>query len=364
MKQSLGIAALVATGALAIPAAAIAHPSVYPTTANTAVAVPNTTPTQYTLEAQTRYVVTNHGFTIVLRETNRLNATSAAAADKVKGVVGYNLIPSNWRNQAGQTFASVMAVGGTGAQAHATCLTPALETEAAIKSWQDADAFYNYVPFQATAAGLEDDPARWLPTLTAAGFDTSRLGTAAAAEAECEKVAGAEYVAADTVQTTSAALAEGLTKPLDAQVTTLTTTNAALTNEVEELKKTVFATSPLQSQVNALTAQLATATAAAKPLTLTLSKASTAGVDFTIAGPPSSKGNVVVSLTAAQAKKLKLKSTTIAKGTFTAAANGNATASLKLTAAAKKALKKFTGTVTAEATSADRFATAKRKFTK
>lgn len=360
--KPLGVAALAALTTLAVPAVASAHPSVYLTSANVI-----KTGTTNEIEPQTRYVVSNHGFTIVLRETNSLNANSPAAADKVRGVVGYNLIPSGWR--AGKPFADVMAVGGTGAQAHATCLTPALQSEAAIKSWQDADAFYNYVPFQAASAGLEDDPARWLPTLTAAGFDTSKLGDAAAAEAECEKVAGAVYVAADAVQTNSASLSSGVTKALEDKIKALETANAGLTTEVAELKKTVFATSPLQSQVTALTQQLATATtenaglkAAAKPLTLTLSKVSTSGITAAIAGPPSSKGNVVVSLTAAQAKKLKLKSRTVAKGAFTAGADGNATATLKLTSAAKKALKAFKGNVTAEATSADRFATAKGKF--
>lgn len=366
MKQFLGAAALAAAAGLALPAIAAAHPSVYTTTANVIKAG-----TTDQIESQTRYVVTNHGFTAVLRETNKLNATSATAAQKQAGVIGYNLIPGGWR--AGKAFADVMAVGGTGVQVHATCLSPALSTEAVIKSWQGTDAFYNYIPFQAASAGFEDDPATWLPKLTAASFDVTKLGNAASAKAECEKVAGNEYVAADTIQTTIAALAAGpvaeAVKPLNEELTTLKAANETLTTEVADLKKTVFATNPLQSQVTTLTAQLTTANteittlkAAATPLKLTLSKVATSGITAALTGAPSSKVAITVSLTAAQANKAGLKSTTVATQNVTLAANGTGTATLTLSAKTKKALKSFKGQVTAQAVSADRFVTAKGKF--
>ena len=107
-----------------------------------------------TFAPQTRYVVANHGFTYVLRESN---------GDLGGGVFDYKAIPTALR--AGKDWAWLVANGTTGAQAHAQCELPALETEAAIRSWQGDDPFYGYVPFQKGSAGLEDDPATWIPVV-------------------------------------------------------------------------------------------------------------------------------------------------------------------------------------------------------
>ena len=77
MKPQLGAAALAAVAALAIPAVAGAHPSVYTASANVVKA--NSDPVE--LETQTRYLVNNHGFPILFRESNGLNSGSAGDRD-------------------------------------------------------------------------------------------------------------------------------------------------------------------------------------------------------------------------------------------------------------------------------------------
>ncbi len=178
MKLYLGAAAIAVTAALVVPALASGHGSVYQSTANTGAG----------LTPETRYFITNHGYSYVLRETNNLR-DSSPGADAKKGMVAYNLAPSAWRT--GKSFSDVMNVAGTGAQPHATCLGAAtLESEAAIRSWQGTDAFYNYVPFQTASAGLEDDPAKWLATLAGAGVTTADLATEQSRTTKCTALGG------------------------------------------------------------------------------------------------------------------------------------------------------------------------------
>ncbi|MBE2316510.1 hypothetical protein DVA67_011020 [Solirubrobacter sp. CPCC 204708] len=326
MKQVLGLAALTAAATLAVPAAAAAHPSVY--TSDSYGIAPNTTDQ---LALQTRYVVTNHGYTMVLRETN--DPTAANADLQKQGVVGYNLAPGGWRS--GKSFAAVMTQAATAAQAHATCLTPALQSEQAIKAWQDADAFYNYVPFQATSAGLEDDPARWLPVLTSQNFNVANLGTPAAAEAECEKVPGATYVPADTVQTTADALASG----------TVALKTTPLSTEINSLKA---AKAAVDAQ---LAAALAPKPVTPRPLTLKLSAKKFQQAVAMVTGDPNTAVTVRALLSSADAKKLKI-SRTISSKKATIDGQGAALVDLGLTAKAAKAVDKHLPAlkVTVEAT--------------
>ena len=108
--------ALALAAVLALPAAAAAHPSVYKDTAQT---VPDESqPT--VLEPQTRYVVANHGFTYVLRETNGRDTG---------GVLDYKSLPGPYR----ATLTWNELVGGRHAAAsrpHATCEVAALASEA------------------------------------------------------------------------------------------------------------------------------------------------------------------------------------------------------------------------------------------
>ncbi len=218
MKSTHLAGALTAAAALALPATALAHPTVYESTAKVLPAGP-VPPTQGGLLPQTRYLVTNHGFSYVLRESN--NATD-------HGVMNYAAVPGAYRNQPGfesvpGTRTRLLKEADTGAQAHATCRGVAkLDNEAAILAWQGADPFYNYVPFQKTSAGLEDDPAAWIPVVkTLTGVDLETQDPAAA----CAALSGI-YTPADEMQTTTAALNSGYleheTAPLNAQIATLT----------------------------------------------------------------------------------------------------------------------------------------------
>ena len=145
-------------------------------------------------------------------------------------------------------------------------------------------------------AELDDDPARpGCPTLPAAGFDITKLGTAAAAEAECEKVASAALRQGGRDPVRRDQLASGtiahVEEPLEAEIDALTADKTTLTKENESLKATVFQTSPLQSQVDALTqqlvaanAQVAALTAKAAPMLLTLADVSASGAQANVTG--------------------------------------------------------------------------------
>ena len=179
MNRPLGLAAVAIVAALALPASASAHPSVYTTSAK-----------KYengTLSDFTRYVVINHGRTVVLTESNGLAAPL--------GVVAFNNLPSG-AYRDGLDTQLMLVNGGSGAQAHATCNGSAaqLENPAAVASWQGGlhaaptpeQPFFNYVPFQTASAGLDDRPEQWTPALVAAGFDLADLATQAGAKAACE----------------------------------------------------------------------------------------------------------------------------------------------------------------------------------
>ena len=106
------------------------------------------------------YVVTNHGFTFVLREDN---------GDTDKGMINYKVLPGAYRNRAG-LHAGRQAVRGRHGRPAARDVPrrPALERRSGDPRVAEGnDPFYEYVPFQATSAGLEDDPAKWLPVVLA-----------------------------------------------------------------------------------------------------------------------------------------------------------------------------------------------------
>jgi hypothetical protein len=349
MKQfhALGVAAIAAAGALAFPALAAAHPSVYKSEALIGAA----------LTPETRYLVVNHGFPILFRETNGVEGT--------KGVVGYNLIPSAWRT--GKPWQDVMNAGGTGVQVHATCVgAAALENETAIKSWQDADAFYNYVPFQTTSAGLEDDPATWLKTLSDAGVTTANLATEAGRMAECAALTGT-YLAADLVQSDSNALTTGVRHPYEDEISELTTRNSTMTSQ----------SSALSAQVATLTAGLAATQAdlavmkaanarlmlSAASMKIDLGAVKVSGTKATISGPPETKVTVRLRISSKDAKKLKLRSTTIARKSVRTGADGTATLTVKPSKSVARRLK-GKPKVTAEATGGDRIASDSGKLTR
>jgi hypothetical protein len=255
----------------------------------------------------------------VLRETNGLDESDH------KGVFDYKRLPSAYRQTL--TWSQLQDAGGSGAQAHATCVTPDLETEDAIRAWQDADPFYNYVPFQKGAAGLEDDPARWIPVVKdRTGVD---LTTVADPKAACEALPGV-YVPADETQTTTAALNSGFleheTAPLVAEI-------AGLKTAATEADK---AKAALQALYDAAKAEIAKLTAAAAPMKAALPTARISakrlckrGTTVTVTGPAGRTVKVTLAVGESRARKMKLSSSTLARGKATLGADGSAKVALK-----------------------------------
>jgi hypothetical protein len=338
-----GSVAALAVGVL--PAAAGAHGSVFATTAK--IVRDRTRPTDLT--DQTQYVVTNHGFTFVLREDNGATA---------RGMINYKVLPSAYR--ATLTRAQILALGDTGAQPHATCRgLAALETEAAIYAWQDRDPFYGYVPFQSGPAGLEDDPARWIAVVRAqADVDLTSL-SADAARAACVG-RGGNYVPADGTQTTAAALATGVTEPLDAQVTALTRAKAAVDAALAALgieKAGVDrALAAAQAEVARLQRELEPFTIALTARRLAAARLARGGVKVELSGPPSRRVSLGLQIPAPSAQRLGLRSTVLARKVVRTNASGDATTTIKPGSRAAAALADATsGTAfTVAATTGDR----------
>jgi hypothetical protein len=332
MKLVRNVAALAVTAAaLTIPATVSAHPSVY-----TDVARIDTNPAagQFTLADQTRHVVTNHGYTMLLKEDN--NAST-------KGVMDYSRLPGDYRASIPGT--QVLAEGDTAAQAHATCRgVAALETENAIRGWQGADPFFNYVPFQKTAAGLEDDPATWIDDVLAlTGVD---LATVADPAAACTGLGGT-YTPADGTQTSTANLNSGFAHDL----------TAPLEEEIAQLEANLSAASASQvstsSSLGAENASLRAEVAKLKLEATRLKIGSVSGNSVKLAGPAGKAVALKLTVSKKVAKRLKLKSRTVGTAKGKIGADAAATIPFK---AASKALAKGSLKVTVTATCEDRVA--------
>jgi hypothetical protein len=320
MKLFRCSAALVAAvAALVVPATVSAHPSVY-----TDIAVIDTDSTSpgWTLANQTRHVVTNHGYTTVLRESN-------GATDK--GVITYSKLPSDYRKTL--SWDQLIAAAATGAQPHATCRgVAALETEAAIRGWQDADPFYAYVPFQANGAGLDDTPSRWIEDVLA--LTNVDLATNPDPAAACALLGGT-YHAADATQSTIASLASGSVHPLEEEIQELEAQKAAL--EAEK--------AALEGQVAQLRAEATTLRIDRASASSTIQGA-TAGTSLQLNGPAGKSALVrLLASNRNQAKKLGLKSRVLGSGNVKF--DGNGVGRIKITPSGKPAdaLKKAKGSV-------------------
>lgn len=368
-------AALATTAGLALPAAAGAHPSVYEADARL---VPSPAPSPITagdLQTQRRYVFVNHGYAAVFRETNGVTTM---------GALNFARIPGAYRNQASKTanFKEAWYLeAGTGAQIHATCQgAPALSSYEAISSWQGADPFYGYIPFQKTTAGFDDNPADWVGTVkTLTGVD---LDTVADPAAACAGIGGT-YTPADAFNTppttanplapwtalSSSTIAEETEKavaPLQTEIDALHDEVTELEAKVASLEAAKAAATQAAADAQALTKALAekataaehasaAATAQAKaattPLGLALGtspfsvKQLTDGLAVTLTGPAGERAHVraVVSTATRRAHRLALR--TIASANTTLSAGGT-TVTLKPSTAVAKALAKFTGSTT------------------
>lgn len=337
-KQTIVTAGLIgAASALALPAVAAAHPAVYTQTAKVNTA-PAGSPAVYV--DQERYVVANHGFTYVLRESNGRSATAGALA---RGVVTYGKAAGRAKTPG---FLDTDAAR-TGVQAHATCDLPALTSEAVVRSWQGStpedagEPFYAYVPFQTGSAGLEDDPAKWLPVVrSATGIDLRTVAdTDAARQAACVGKGGT-YYPADATQSSNAAFNSGLIEevqaPLEARIRTFEETLAAA-----QAKQTAT-----DAQLLAANAKLAQAPAAPKPLaarlgatTFTPAGVASSGVPVDVTGPAGQAVRVRATVPASAVKKHRLRSTVLGSKGGVVGRDGTVRLVVKPSASQAKALK-------------------------
>jgi hypothetical protein len=296
----------VALVALALPAAASAHPGVYTVTQKVAGAG-CTFPTTGCLTDRTQYAVANDGWALGFTEDNGLTAAGG-------GLINYKRMPSSWRAPMSAQDKLDYADAGTALQAHATCTLPALD-DSAIKAWQGNDPFFDYVPWQSKSAGLGDDPAKWIPVVKAAtGVDLSGM-TDAQAQAACTGT----YHKADTPSNIADALLASVTSPLQSQVT------------------------QLQNQVGVLQAGKAAADAALvnRPLALTLSAKTFDLPVAMVTGLPGTPVKLRLLLSSADARRLKVSRVAASK-TKTLGAQGAELFTLapsKKAAASRRALK-------------------------
>jgi hypothetical protein len=342
-----------AVAVLAVPAGASAHPSVYTGVATIDL---DPAPGPFTPGTQIRHVVTNHGYTTVLRETN--GVLEAAH----KGVMSYALLPGDLRAILTQTEELATS---SGAQAHATCNVAALNAEPAVLGWQGTDPFYNYVPFQKAAAGLDDNPADWIAevqTLTGVNLaQVSDVPAEAATQLEtlCESAApaglGGTFVPADQTQNTIASLASGsvthATAPLMAEITQLKT----FTEQLEAQKAAAqSATAAAQAEVARLQTQLRLAPIGNQ----SGARVAAQDRDVKVTGPAGMRVTLRLRLTSGAAKAIGWKSLVLDKETATIGQDSTAVVDFTLDRRARTALRKAKSSgVYFTARSGDRWAT-------
>jgi hypothetical protein len=379
LRQLRASCAVAVVALLAAPAAASAHPSVY-----SGEAVIDLNPAQGVFEpgTQVRHMVTNHGYTTVLRETN------GVTVDAHRGVMSYALLPADRRAILSATEELATS---TGAQAHATCDVAALNAESAVLGWQEDDPFYNYVPFQKAGAGLDDDPTHWIDDVRAlTGVDLTQVSddpaqAATQLETLCESPApagaGGTFVRADETQSTIAALASGsvehATEPLLAKITQLETFTGQLQEQKATAERAAAAAQaqagqvgPLQQENQSLKAEVERMRLEATPLRITpVGKRSAAqlaasGMSVRVTGPAGKRVTVRLLVSQAVAKALRLKSRVLGKKTATIGADATALVRITLGARAKAAIRRANRAmkVSLEAVSGDRSASASRRL--
>jgi len=280
-------AVLAVLAVCALPAGASAAPSVFTQTAKVVPTgqTPDNSWTQSNLDPEAQYLVSDNGYTVGLKESNGVTTG---------GLLSYDVLPSLYR----QLFAAsrLITEGSTGAQPHATCDVASLNQSSVVTGWQGTTPSYGYIPFQATSAGLGDDPATWLTKVKDATGVTLTPSTDLAAA--CTDLGGT-FHAADTIVKTSASLASGLTAPLDAKIASLTT----------ERDKALADLKAAQADVKALKLE-------ATPLTIKIPTSATLqrGLEVNVTGPPNRGVFIRIVVTDHQQRKLKLKFKTLGVG--------------------------------------------------
>jgi hypothetical protein len=372
MRYTRAICGLGAVVALAIPATASGHPSVY---SDEAIRDANPADGPYTADLHTRHVVVNHGYTWVFRETNGLDDETTDG-----GVITYSRLPGDYR--ATIPAAQARAEGNTAAQPHATCQVASLTSTAAITGWQVGDPFYNYVPFQKASAGLDDVPlssdpevSDWIDDVRArTGVDLSTVSddpdvALGQLEQRCTSIGGT-FFEPDTVQNTRESMASGLLEPLEEEVETL---NGALTAAQQARTAAEQALIAARAAADAANAELARVMPQLRPLTLTLATArakarrvARRGIAVDVSGPPMRTVTVRLQVKQSRVKRLGVKSRVLAKTTVTTGVDGTAEAVLKPKRAVARALRRMRRSVavTANAVSGDRIASARGTLTR
>jgi hypothetical protein len=283
------------------------------------------------LPTEVRYLFADHGYPIVLRETNGLTSG---------GGISYMALPNPFRGTATQQQKWEFALSQTGAQPHATCDTPSLKTPAAIGGWQGTDPFYAYIPFQSTAVGVDDTASDWIPVVLAeAGVDLTGM-SAAQAEVACESAPlNGKYYPADTPVGAVGAISNNFTAaqvaagkaPLESQITMLTSEKTALQGDKTTLQgeKAALETkkSELEKQVADLQQQKTDLEGDVAKLTdvtieLVDPRFRSTEIDALVTGAAGASAKVDVRVSTGVRRALKLTSNTIATRTVTLGATG------------------------------------------
>jgi hypothetical protein len=327
--------ALAVLAALAVPVAASAHPTVY-TDEDGGRVVTSPGPPVVT-ELRDRYTVINHGFSYIYEESNGLSAPG--------GVLSYALLPTAYRS--GMTGEEKIAEGGSGAQAHATCQNSALDDDASVLAWQDADPFYGYVPFQKASAGLDDDPADWFATVKdETGVDLAAVSDdPAAATAQltalCDGIGG-DFVAADTNLNTNLAggFVDAATAPLNDQISSLQASLASAQQARDTAQAALAAANAELARVMPLTRTFTAALPTARMRTGALRGD---GATVTLTGPPLQTVALRLTIPAKAAKAIGLKSGLLARTTTSIGIGGSAQVTLEPSARVKRALRRLRG---------------------
>jgi hypothetical protein len=315
------------------------------------------------MATQRQFIVASDGYVLGYKETNHLAGG---------GLVNLKMLPTGYRTPpppaAGPLTPETTPMtpeqkigylaAQSGIQLHATCTNvAALQDATNIYKWQvrpDNDPFYAYIPWQKTAAGLGDDPAKWIPVVKdLTGVDLSTLNTVADFTAACASLHGT-YVPADQASSvTQAVVADAVTAattPLTAQIADLTSAKKAADAAKADLENQLAAAkadaAAARADAAAARAEVSRLNAGARAGRLTIAKDGPAALDGTqtpvaVSGPAGAPVLVRLVVSPGQARELHLKSRLLGTATQLISADGTTTVNLavarKLTAAAQKA---------------------------
>ncbi|MCB0880079.1 MAG: hypothetical protein KDC46_13995 [Thermoleophilia bacterium] len=317
-----------------------------------------------TLPTQEYYVIAEHGYAPLLKETN---------GSQEGGMLNLKRLPGTYRTSGGMTGADwlTFAAAQTDVQAHPVCEGVSdLQSSANILAANEnpAQPFWNYVPFTKSSSNIADDPADWTDVLqtvldTNLGAGTyDATNTAAEFETACDGLGGV-YRPADAAGATSPIYSAALsdeTTPLNSQITTLTSEKTALTNDKATLtsdkdtltkdKATLQSTiDDLNKQIEDLKAQVGDLQDAALNVAPVTRRLRVGDATMLVTGNAKTKVTIRVTVTKAAAKKLGLRSTVLGTKVVTIGANGAVIAEPTFSLKVRKVLARHTvgATVTA-----------------